>query len=55
MLKRVCALARGFVLAAGLGVGSMSVAHAADAVRVNLAWLPQGSNGGLQLPQGKGY
>jgi NitT/TauT family transport system substrate-binding protein len=30
-------------------------AHAADAVRVNLAWLPQGSTGGILLAQSKGY
>ncbi|MCO5397672.1 ABC transporter substrate-binding protein [Ralstonia soli] len=55
MLERVSALVRGLVLAAGLGVGSMPVAHAADAVRVNLAWLPQGSTGGILLAQAKGY
>lgn len=30
-------------------------AQAADAVRVNLAWLPQGSTGGILLAQSKGY
>ena len=30
-------------------------AHAADTVRVNLAWLPQGSTGGILLAQAKGY
>ncbi|MGP8440099.1 ABC transporter substrate-binding protein [Paraburkholderia fungorum] len=30
-------------------------AHAADKVRVNLAWLPQGSTGGILLAQAKGY
>ncbi len=55
MLERVCVLARRLVLAAGLGAGFAASAHAADAVRVNLAWLPQGSTGGILLAQAKGY
>ena len=55
MLERLSALARGLVFAAGLGAGMLSAAHAADAVRVNLAWLPQGSTGGILVAQAKGY
>ncbi|MCT7299000.1 ABC transporter substrate-binding protein [Ralstonia sp. CHL-2022] len=55
MLERLSALARGLVCAAGLGAGMLSAAHAADAVRVNLAWLPQGSTGGILVAQAKGY
>ena len=51
MLERVCALIRGLVFAAGLGAGLVSVVHAADTVRVNLAWLPQGSTGGILVAQ----
>ncbi|MCA3932910.1 MAG: nitrate ABC transporter permease, partial [Burkholderia sp.] len=46
MFERIQALARGAVLAAGLWA-AIPAAHAADAVRVNLAWLPQGSTGGI--------
>ncbi|MBN3829694.1 nitrate ABC transporter permease, partial [Burkholderia sp. Ac-20384] len=41
------------VLAASL-CAAASAAHAADAVRVNLAWLPQGSTGGILVAQAKG-
>lgn len=55
MLERLSALARGLLCAAALGAGMFSVAHGADAVRVNLAWLPQGSTGGILVAQAKGY
>ncbi|MBY8609727.1 MAG: ABC transporter substrate-binding protein [Burkholderia sp.] len=54
MFERIQALARGAVLAAGLWA-AIPAAHAADAVRVNLAWLPQGSTGGILVAQAKGF
>jgi NitT/TauT family transport system substrate-binding protein len=43
------------VLACVLAVAWTQHADAADKVRVNLAWLPQGSTGGILLAQSKGY
>ncbi len=47
-------MARCLLVAAALAL-SANAAHAADAVRVNLAWLPQGSTGGILLAQAKGW
>ncbi|RDU96705.1 ABC transporter substrate-binding protein [Trinickia dinghuensis] len=67
MFERVMALARKFpLLAAGLGLVCVLAAKAAQAapapatppavkVRVNLAWLPQGSTGGILLALSKGF
>ncbi|WP_028222388.1 ABC transporter substrate-binding protein [Paraburkholderia oxyphila] len=53
MFERVGACMRALVLAAGLL--AVSGAQAADTVRVNLGWLPQGSTGGILLAQAQGY
>ena len=57
MFKQLRFLARRAALAAGVlaATACLASAHAADAVRVNLAWLPQGSTGGILLALAKGY
>ncbi|HEX7909637.1 MAG TPA: ABC transporter substrate-binding protein [Paraburkholderia sp.] len=49
--------ARGAALGAAAlaATALLTSAQAADTVRVNLAWLPQGSTGGILLAQAKGY
>ena len=58
MLKLVRKIARRAVAASSICMATMMLTapvYAADPVRVNLAWLPQGSTGGILLAQAKGY
>jgi len=57
MLKLMRRMAKPGAAAIGLFLATALCAqvHAADAVRVNLAWLPQGSTGGILIAQAKGY